>query len=91
MPTQTLPVSVGVSYSAVTPSDTTVLPFAALYIGTTGNVAVVPPHGGTAVTFNAVPVGFFPVAGSKVMSTNTTASNIVAIGVTAYPTTLNTS
>ena len=64
---------------AVTPSDSTVLDCRALYIGTTGNVAIMPLGSTTAVTFNAVPVGWFPVACSKVMSTNTTASTIVAL------------
>lgn len=65
--------------SAVTPSDSTLVNCKGLYIGGTGNVAVVPIGGGSAVTFNAVPVGFFPVACQKVMSTNTTATNIIAL------------
>ena len=72
--------SPGTRASAVTPSDSTELNCRALYIGTTGNVAVIPiGNGSTAVTFSNVPVGWFPVACWKVMSTNTTASNIVAI------------
>lgn len=63
---------------AVTPSNSTVLSFLALYIGTTGDVAIVSANGQT-VTFSSVAVGFFPVAGTKVLSTGTTASNIVAL------------
>ena len=63
---------------SVTPSDATVLAFEALYIGTTGNVAVV-TNGGTTITFSNVPVGILPIRGTKVMSTNTTASNIVGL------------
>lgn len=80
---------------AVTPSDTKDVTNAtgdaascyakALYIGTTGNVAIVAAGdrsnagAGTAVTFTAVPVGFFPVQVRRVMSTNTTASTIVGL------------
>ena len=58
---------------AVTPSDVTNLgsPARSLYIGTTGNIAV--------VTFSNVPVGILPVQVKRVNSTNTTASNIVAM------------
>lgn len=65
--------------AAVTPSDTTVVNANALYIGTTGNVALVLREGDAAVTFTAVPVGILKVNAYKVMSTNTTASNIVAL------------
>jgi hypothetical protein len=64
---------------AVTKSDTTVVAARALYIGGTGDVAVVPKGQTDAVTFKAVPVGFFPVSVSKVMSTNTTATDIIAL------------
>lgn len=68
------------SASAVTPSDSTELPCTrALYIGTTGNVAVVMADDQTTVTFSNVPVGILPVQVTKVMSTNTTASDIVAL------------
>lgn len=65
---------------AVTKSDATILePTRALYIGTTGDVAVVFVDGGAAVTLTAVAVGILPVQVTKVMSTNTSASNIVAL------------
>ncbi len=57
----------------------------ALYIGVTGDVAIVTARdnsnalAGTAVTFKAVPVGFFPVQVRRVMATNTTATNIVGL------------
>lgn len=79
----------------VTPSDTKDVTNAtgdaaasyakSLYIGTTGNVAIVAANdnsasgAGTAVTFSNVPVGWFPVRVRRVMSTNTTASNIVGL------------
>lgn len=66
--------------TAVTKSDSTVLNFRALYIGGNGNVAIMPAGGGDAVTFTGVVAGsILPVAGSKVMSTNTTATGIVAL------------
>lgn len=65
---------------AVTPSDTTVVKYRALYVGTTGDVAVVPMGGSSAVTFVGVPAGaILPIAVSKVMSTSTTASDIVGL------------
>ncbi len=65
---------------AVTPSDATVLAgVRALYIGVSGNVAVIPRGSATAVTFLSVPIGILPVQVTKVMSTNTTATNIVAL------------
>ena len=68
------------SASTVTPSDSTVLPCTrALYVGTTGNLAVVMADDENTITFSNVPVGIFPVQVIKVMSTNTTASNIVAL------------
>lgn len=64
---------------AVTPSDATILQTTrALYIGTTGNVAVTMTDGNV-VTFNAVPVGMLQVQVTKVMATNTTASTILAL------------
>lgn len=66
---------------AVTPSDSTILGgVRALFVGTGGNVAVVTPGRTTAVTFANVGDGtILPVRCSKVMSTNTTASGIVAL------------
>ena len=63
---------------AVSKSDTTVLPVSTLYVGTTGDVAVT-MLGGEVVTFKSVPVGFMPILVTKVMATNTTASNIMAL------------
>ncbi len=51
----------------------------ALYIGTTGDVTVNAIGGGTNITFSSVPVGFFPVLVTRVYSSGTTASNIVAV------------
>lgn len=80
---------------AVTPSDTKDVTNAtgdaattyakALYIGVSGDVAIVAAGDtsnagqGTAVTFKAMPVGWFPVQVRRVMSTNTTATNIVGL------------
>lgn len=65
--------------SAVTPADATTFdpPFKALYIGTSGDVAIRTISGST-VTFKNHPVGYLLCRGDKVMQTNTTASNIVA-------------
>lgn len=67
--------------AAVTPNDGTDLPNGvcrSLYVGGTGNIVLITAQGDT-VTFNAVPVGFFPVRCSRVKATLTTATAIVAL------------
>lgn len=65
---------------AVTPSDSTVVNARALYIGGAGAVAIKTDSAATAVTLAAVPVGtVLKVQAWNVMSTNTTATNIVAL------------
>lgn len=68
---------------AVTPNDSADLPAGparALYIGVTGNVALVPNRGGTSVTFVGVPSGtILPVQAYRVMATGTTATSILAL------------
>lgn len=63
---------------AITKSDTENNAYSAIYVGGTGNVAVV-TEGGTTVTFNAVPVGvIIPVRTQKVLDA-TTATNLVGL------------
>lgn len=67
---------------AVTKSDVTVLaPTAALYIGVSGDVAVNMTQGNGIVTvvFKAVPVGILPIQVTQVLSTGTTATNVLAL------------
>ncbi len=65
---------------AVTPHDTNANAAKALYIGGAGDVAVIPRGRSTAVTFVGVAAGtILPVQVSRVMSTNTTATNIVGL------------
>lgn len=69
----------------VTPNDSTILspPARGVYVGTTGNLAVVlqaDEEGASPVTFINVQGGtLLPIKAIKVMSTNTTADNIVAV------------
>lgn len=79
LPQSQLAPFVALNAVAVTPSDITILAFAALYIGVTGDVEILPFNSITPVVFKAVPVGMLPVSGQKVMATNTTATNIVAL------------
>jgi hypothetical protein len=64
---------------AVTPSDSTVLEMCrSLFVGTGGNLNVRMADGMTLV-FTNVPAGIFPIQVDQVLSTSTTASNIVAL------------
>lgn len=73
-------ISPGKRLSAVTPHDSNSNAYRALYIGGAGNVAVVAVDDTSAVTLVGVPAGtVLPIATSKVMSTNTTATSIVGI------------
>lgn len=64
----------------VTPSDSVDLtnPCYGLYVGVTGNVKVT-HWNGVAVTYTNVAVGWHPIAATRVWSTGTTASGIVAV------------
>lgn len=66
---------------AVTKSDSALATACrAVWVGTTGDVALKFPGNSTAVTFKNVPSGtLLPFAASHVMSTNTTASDFVAL------------
>lgn len=66
---------------AVTPDDTTNLAVAAraLYIGVAGDVSVEMVEDGSAIVFKAVPVGILPIMVTRVNSTGTAATNIVAL------------
>lgn len=69
---------------AVTVSDSTEVDYRGLYIGGAGAVVVVflGDDSDTAVTFAGVPAGtILPIQVKKVMSTNTTATNIVGFTV----------
>jgi hypothetical protein len=66
---------------AVTPSDTVSVatPFRALWVGVTGDVAVL-MLGGNVLTFLNVPSGsILPASGSRVNATGTTATSILAL------------
>jgi len=65
--------------AAVTPSDSTIIPyFRALYVGGAGDVAVMFANGTTATHVGVAAGSTLPVQGTKVLSTGTTATNIVA-------------
>ena len=65
---------------AVTPSDTGSHLFNALWIGGAGSGGLkVDTAGGDTVTFAGVPVGWFPVAVTRVYSTDTNVTNIVGV------------
>lgn len=65
---------------SITPSDSDIFAkFGSLYIGTGGDVALTTELG-TNLTFVNVPDGtFLPVVAKAVLSTNTTASNIIVM------------
>lgn len=64
---------------AITPSDGSDNIANALYIGTAGNVAVIPQGQTTSVVFVAHPIGYMPVRVTRVLATGTTASNILGL------------
>jgi hypothetical protein len=67
--------------AVVTPSDTEDLPVAArsLWVGTGGDLVVIPLNGDTALTFKGVPAGFqFTWSVRRVLATGTTAADIIA-------------
>jgi len=69
--------------AAVTPSDTVDTTFvtAALYVGGAGALTVTPFGGGANVAFAAVPAGTtIPIRVTRVLSTGTAATSIVALG-----------
>jgi hypothetical protein len=68
-----------VKAAAVTPDDTNANVYRALYVGGSGDLAVVCADDTVAVTFKNVPIGFFPVSVDKVMATNTTATEIIGL------------
>lgn len=69
--------------AVVTPSDSVVQHYGAIYIGVTGDVTVIMEGDGTnagvgtPILFKAVPVGILPVAVKQVMTTGTTATQMV--------------
>lgn len=72
--------AVSLSLAAVTPSDSTIVGCRALYVGGAGDVAIMANSDTVAVTLSSVPAGtILPIWCQKVMSTNTTATNIVAL------------
>lgn len=72
-----------VTAEEVTPNDSTDLTILArgLYIGVAGNVAVkLRGNTGTTITFIGLLQGvIYPIAAQRVMSTDTTATNIIAL------------
>ena len=67
------------SFVAVTPSDSTQVDYGSVYVGGTGDVAIMGANDSAAVTIAACPVGYTIVGRIKrVMSTNTTATLLVA-------------
>lgn len=75
-----LPIS-ACTHAPVTPSDATTYPtpFSALFIGGAGSVTVTSPKGADATFAGLVAGQRLEVAGIKVKSTGTSATNLVAI------------
>jgi len=71
------------NFKAVNPNNTTNLPFttAAIYVGGEGDLAVRCELSGETVVFRSLPAGsFLPIETLRVLSTGTTATNLVALG-----------
>lgn len=68
------------SAAAITPSDSADIPVTrALYVGVTGNIAVRMADDENDITFTNVPVGVFPIQALRVLSTGTTATELIAL------------
>lgn len=68
------------SVAVVTKSDSTLVNCRALYVGGAGDVAILAAGDSVAVTLSSVPAGaLLPIACAKIMSTNTTATGLVAL------------
>lgn len=64
---------------SITKSDSVVQYYRSIFVGVTGDVTIL-DTAGTSLLFKGVPAGFLlPVACSKVMSTGTTATNLIGI------------
>lgn len=63
---------------AITPHDTNdlVQPVNAIYVGAAGNLTVILRDQSTTTDFPNLPVGFHPIACSRVLATGTTATGI---------------
>jgi hypothetical protein len=69
-------------FGVVTPSDTVDLPYITrgIYVGATGDVAVVPASGGAPVVFAGVAAGtILPIQVSRIRTTGSTSTSIVAL------------
>ena len=67
--------------AAVTPSDSADLATTArmIYVGGTGNISMTLLNDTSPVTFNSLPVGWYPFRAKRIYATGTTATNIVAL------------
>lgn len=67
--------------AAITPSDDADLTFAtrAIYVGTTGDLTVILRDDTAPVTLKSAAVGYHPIQARRVMATDTTATNLVAL------------
>lgn len=67
------------SFASVTPHDSNANEYDAIYVGTTGNIAVQLEGMSSSVVVTNVPVGYHPWRTSLILSTGTTASGILGI------------
>jgi hypothetical protein len=66
---------------AITPNDSTDLTTTAraIYVGTTGNLAVTLSGDSSSVTFTNVAAGYHPLRAKRVLATGTTASGLIGL------------
>lgn len=70
------------SFFAITPHDSSNFTNDArgIYVGTGGNISILPVDGGSAVTFSNVPGGtVLPVMARRINATGTSASNLIGL------------
>ena len=85
VPFSPLPLGTYTRGEPITTSDSVVQSWEAIYVGVAGNLAIIPAGQTDAITLVGVAAGtIIPIAVSKVMNTNTTASSLVGLtGVSA--------
>jgi len=70
-----------INHAAITPSDSAINAYDAIYVGVSGDVNLIPADGSTALVYKSMAVGYHPIATSYIYATSTTATNLIGLFV----------